>query len=60
MYKKADKPIKKEPNNAIYYLACYVTADIAKAVQDKRKSTGQTHSAIMREALTTYFSMFKS
>lgn len=55
MYKKRDKPIEKEPNKAIYYIAGYVESDIAEQMQAQKRYTGQTHSAILREALRFYF-----
>lgn len=52
-YKKSTS--KKEPNSNVYYVACYVDATIANAINKERKSTGMTQSAIVRQALSAKF-----
>lgn len=55
MYKKSNAPIKKPPNKAINYVACYVDDLTARQMQAEKERTGSTYSAIVRVALIEYF-----
>ena len=54
MYKKQTTPPKK-PTPHTYYIAGYVSKDLALAVQNQCTKSGQTRSMILREALSQYF-----